>query len=129
MRPPAREAWRRLPWRRWIARGILLGLCAATVLGIAVFVSQRASPGAAHPGLAGGWLVYLGLGIASLAALIALLARRRHGLRALTLISVLVFAFEALQFGWGLHLARVPIALLLAWWADRQLPAMHASEA
>lgn len=105
-----------------MARGILLGLCGATVFGIAAFVTQRAAVIAAHPGLAGAWLFYVGLGVASLLALIAMLARRRHALPALALVSVVVFVFEALQIGWGLHLARIPIALILVFWADRQLP-------
>lgn len=123
MRAPAREAWRRLPWRRWIAGGILLGLAAASVLGVVALWIRREWLLIAHPGLADTWILYLGLGGAQLLALVALLARRRHALRAVVLLSALIFAFEALQIGLGLHLLRLPAALLLVLWADRQLPA------
>ncbi len=123
MRPPAREAWRRLAWRRWIARGILLGICAATAFGIAALSIHRESVIIAHPNLAGAWILYLGLAGASLLALVALLARRRYALRSVILISAPIFAFEAVQIGWGLHLLRIPVALLLVLWADHQLTA------
>lgn len=121
MPQPAREAWRRLPWQLWLARGALLGLCAATVFGIAAVIATRDAVVDGHPLLASWWWVYLALGACTLLTLLAVLSRLRHALAMLTLLSAIVLLFESTLLGWGLHLARIPISLTLAFWADRVL--------
>jgi hypothetical protein len=121
MESPTRVAWRRLPWRHWLARGTLLGLCAATVFGLAAFAMQRDAAILRHPSLAEWWWPYIGLGICTLLALLAVMSRLRNGIGALILLSAAVFTFESQVLGWGLHLLRIPLSLMLAIWADRAL--------
>jgi hypothetical protein len=116
-----REAWRRLPWKRWFGRGTLLGLCAATVFALAVFITQRELLMLRHPLLADWWWFYVALGACTLLALLAVLSRLQNAIRALVLLSVVVFAFEYLVLGAGLHLLRIPLSLILVIWADRAL--------
>ena len=71
MESPTRVAWRRLPWRQWLAKGTLLGLCAATVLGLAAFAMHRDAAVLRHPSLADWWWPYIGLGVGTLLALLA----------------------------------------------------------
>jgi hypothetical protein len=118
---PTRVAWRRLPWRQWLAKGTLLGLCAATVLGLAAFATQREAAVLRHPLLADWWWTYIGLGVCTLLALLAVMSRLRSGIGVLILLSAAVFAFESQVLGWGLHLLRIPLSLMLAIWADRAL--------
>lgn len=127
MRHPAREAWRRLPWRRWCARGALLGLCAATVLGLAAFITHRDAAILRFPALADWWWPYLGLGACTLLTLLAVLSRLRNATAALLVLSAIVFIFESQLLGFGLHLMRIPVSLLLALWADRSLRAAAAN--
>jgi hypothetical protein len=121
MQSPAREAWRRLPWTRWLARGTLLGLCAATVLALAIFPNQRETLVIRHPLLAQTWWIYMALGAATLLTLLAVLSRLRHAAAAMALLSVIVLVFELLVLGTGPHLLRIPVSLLLVIWADRVL--------
>jgi hypothetical protein len=121
MHPPAREAWRRLPWRRWVARGALLGLCAATALALAAIYTQRAALVARHALLAPTWWIYIALGASTLLALLAVLSRLRHAMPAVILLSALAFVFEMIVLGPGPHLLRIPVSLLLVMWADRAL--------
>ena len=116
-------AWRRMPWQKWLARGTLLGLSAATVFGLAVFVTQRSILLQRHPSLDHWWWAYVGLGACTLTALLAVLSRLRHAVTAVLLLSTAMFLFESQMLGWGLHLARIPTSLLLVIWADRALRA------
>jgi hypothetical protein len=121
MQPSTREVWRRLPWQRWLARGALLGLCAATVLALAAIFTQRASLVTRHPLLAQTWWIYLALGLATLLSLLAVLSRLRHAVLAVAILSAVAFVFESLVLGFGPHLMRIPLSLLLVIWADRAL--------
>lgn len=116
-----REAWRRMPWPRWFARGALLGLCAATVFSLAVLISQRDLLLQRHALLADWWWPYIGLSACTLMALLAVLSRLRSAVAALLLLSTALLVFESQVLGWGLHLARIPASLLLVLWADRTL--------
>lgn len=118
-----REAWRRMQWQKWLARGTLLGLCAATVFSLAVFITQRSVLLQRHPSLDHWWWPYVSLGVCTLMALLAVLSRLRHAVTALLLLSAAMFLLESQMLGWGLHLARIPTSLLLVIWADRALRA------
>lgn len=118
---PAREAWRRLPWRRWVARGTLFGLSAATTLSLLLFI--RISPELApQHALLPAWS-WLGLacGVLNLLTLVAALAGWRSARLALCVAAVLSFGFEFVTLGAGLYLLRIPLALAAALWATGAL--------
>ncbi len=98
-----------------------MGLCAATVLALAVFPNQRETLVIRHPLLAQTWWLYMALGTSTLLTLLAVLSRLRHAAAAMALLSTMAFVFELLVLGSGAHLVRIPVSLLLVIWADRAL--------
>jgi hypothetical protein len=118
---PAREAWRRLPWRRWCARGTLFGLCSANALALAAFIVQRDDAVRRYPGLADSWWLFVLLGAANLIALLAILSRLPRAVPVLIAINVAALLFELWALGVGPHLLRIPLSLSLALIAERML--------
>jgi len=118
MQSPQREAWARLPWRRWVGRGVLLGLAAALLVGVVALLDAREPLIARHAGLAVWWPAYVALSVAGFVAVAALLARWRYALPALATVQLAQFIAEAALIGWGPHLLRIPVVLGLAAWAS-----------
>ncbi len=118
-----RDIVRRLPWREWIAKGVLLGLLASATAGLVLFCLKMELWLEQWPMLRGiGWWVYLGLGVLTMVSLLMTLARHRHARATLLVAATLVLMFEVFLLGPGVHMARVPIATALAWWASMVLP-------
>ena len=118
-----RDIVSRLRWREWIAKGVLLGLLASATAGLVLLYLRMELWFEHWPMLRGtGWWVYFGLGVLTLISLLLTLARHRHARTGLLVSAALMLMFEAFLLGPGFHLARVPIATALAWWASSVLP-------
>ena len=118
-----RDIFSRLRWREWIAKGVLLGLLASATAGLVLLCMRMELWFEQWPMLRGaGWWVYFGLGLMTTVSLLMTLARHRHARTALLISAALVLMFEAFLLGPGIHMARVPIATALAWWASSVLP-------
>lgn len=118
---PAREAWRRLPWRRWIARGTLFGLSAAAMLNLILFSRVLPELMPRHALLpAWSWLGLV-FGVLNLLALAAALAGWRSARLVLCIAAALSFGFEFVVLGAGPYLLRIPLALAAALWATGAL--------
>ncbi|MBK8284539.1 MAG: hypothetical protein IPK97_06425 [Ahniella sp.] len=118
-----RDILSRLRWREWIAKGVLLGLLGSATAGLLLLFLRMELWFEQWPMLRGtGWWVYLGLGVLTTTSLVLTLVRHRYARPSLLISAALILLFETFLFGVGFHLARVPIATALAWWASSVLP-------
>lgn len=117
-----RDIMRRLPWRKWIAKGVLLGLLASTSVALYLIAAKAELWQQRWPGLVGtAYQVYLGIGGFTLISLLTALARWRHSPILILLATIVAIAFELSVLGAGPHLLRLPIAGGLGFWAARTL--------
>lgn len=118
----AREVLRRLRWRQWIAKGVLLGLLAATTMALILILTQTALWQQRWPALVGtAFQVYVGIGVATWISLLTALARWRRSPLLIVLVALVALVFEVMVLGLGGHLLRLPVAALLGVWAARTL--------
>lgn len=118
----SRDILRRLRWRQWIAKGILLGLLASTSVALFLIATQPAVWQQRWPALVGtAYQVYLGIGAMTLVSLLTALGRWRHGPALIILAALVALAFEWTVLGAGPHLLRLPLAAVLGFWAARTL--------
>ncbi|AVP95800.1 hypothetical protein C7S18_00670 [Ahniella affigens] len=117
-----RDILRRLRWRQWVAKGILLGLLAATSVALLLIATEPATWQQRWPALVGtAYQVYLGIGVLTLISLLVALGRWRHSPVLIVLAAFVAIGFELLVLGPGPHLLRLPLAAALGYWAARTL--------
>lgn len=99
--------------RRPVGLVVILALLAVgNLYGLTWGLTRAAALQGAYPRLAPPlWYLYLLCPVAGLASIVAVFRWRRWGLHALVALSILVFLIETYALGFGLHLARIPVAL------------------